>query len=407
MLVRLATVAGLQLRVSLMSIATFASSPILAMARRAAELRASGRPIIDLTLGEPDFSPPEHVIAAAHEALSKRRLGYTPANGMPELRKAICESFERDYQLSYADNQIAVACGAKQIIFNALLASVEPGDEVVIAAPYWASYPDMVRACAGEPVIVPCQSQDGFRLTPGKLRAALSHRTRWLMLNAPGNPSGLVYSAAQLRELGEVLLDYPDVLVLSDDIYAPIRFDLTAHSERFATLAAVMPQLAARTLTVGGVSKAYAMTGWRVGWAGGPQWLISRMVAVQSQNCTQTATLSQIASTAALLGPQEFLSARNAIYQQRRDAALKVLRTCPQLSIHSPDGAFYLLPILKGKHSDGDAIAHDLLENHDLAVVPGSAFGVPNALRLSFATEASVLVEGCQRLVSYIGKLSQ
>ncbi|WP_109511550.1 pyridoxal phosphate-dependent aminotransferase [Pseudomonas ovata] len=386
-----------------MSLTLPAPSPILAMARRAAELKAAGHAIIDLTLGEPDFTPPAHVLAAAHAALDNRKLGYSPANGLPELRQAIVQAFERNPGVHYDINQIAVGCGAKQIIFNAFLASIQAGDEVIIPAPYWASYPDMVRACGGVPVIVPCSLEQGFRLQPAHLQAAISERTRWLIINAPGNPSGVTYSTQDLEALGQVLLRHPQVMILSDDIYAHIHF--AADGQPVRTLLTAMPALKSRILTVDGVSKAYAMTGWRVGWGAGPQFLIDRINAVQSQNCTQTSSLSQMAAAAALNGPQQCLQERNAVYRDRRDAALAILQTAPGLVVNKPDGAFYLLPTLTGTVRDGDAAADALLHEHGVAVVPGSAFGVTEALRLSFATDKAQLVEGCRRIVDYLGKV--
>jgi aspartate aminotransferase len=378
-------------------------SPILAMTAKAAELRAQGRDIIDLTLGEPDFAPPPHVVDAVRDQIGQGKFGYTPANGIPQLRAAIRRSFLRDRGLEYADSEIAVGCGAKQVIFNAFLATVKPGDEVIIPAPYWASYPAMVKASGGVPVIAPCGAADSYLLTPAQLTAALTPRTRWLIINAPGNPSGTVYSKAQLRALADVLLDHPDVLIMSDDIYAPLRYAEPGEAlAPFETIAALEPKLKDRALTIDGVSKAYAMTGWRVGWAGGPRAIISAITAVQSQNCTQTASLSQLAAVAALDGPQDILAERNAIYQSRRDAAVAVLKTCPQIEILSPPGAFYLLPRLLGALSDGDSIAQRALEEAGVALVPGSAFGVADHLRLSFATDETTLTEGCRRLVGFL-----
>lgn len=373
-------------------------SPILLMARRAAELRADGQDVIDLTLGEPDFSAPEHVLDAARNAL-QQRLGYTPANGLPALRSAIHRRLALDRGLHYLDDQIAVGCGAKQIIFNAFTATLQVGDEVLIPAPYWASYPDMIRMCGASPMIVPTTAAQGFRLTAEQLASALerTQSPRWLVLNAPGNPSGALYCKQNLEDLARVLRDYPNLMILSDDIYADIRYT----DEPYATLAAVAPDLAERILLVDGVSKAYAMTGWRVGWGCGPSKLIAAITSVQSQNCTQTSTLSQLATIAALDGPREFLRERNEIYRQRRDAALDIFRACTLLEVNSPDGAFYLLPHVKGVKDD-QALAFDLLKA-GVATVPGSAFGVPGHLRISFATDQANLVEGCRRLVAALG----
>ncbi|WP_218645275.1 pyridoxal phosphate-dependent aminotransferase [Aquitalea sp. LB_tupeE] len=362
------------------------------MARHAAALRAEGHDVVDLTLGEPDFSPPAHVLAATQSGLGQK-LGYSPSNGIPELRRAIQTNLLTKHHLSYDDDQIAVGCGAKQVIFNAFSASLRPGDEVIIPAPYWASYPDMVKMNGGTPVIVPTALSNGFRLTPEMLLGALNERTRWVVLNAPGNPSGTLYSEDELRGLAEVLEGFPQTFVLSDDIYSHIRYT----PEAYATLAAA-PKLFERTLLIDGVSKAYAMTGWRVGWGCGPANLISAITSVQSQNCTQTSTLSQLAAIAALSGPQEFLEERAAIYRQRRDAALEVLRGSQALEVVEPEGAFYLFPKVSGVINDAKLAL--LLLEAGVATVPGSAFGMPGYLRLSFATDEALLVEGCRRLVA-------
>ena len=368
-------------------------SPILAMARRAAELRAAGRDIVDLTLGEPDFAPPGHVADAAIEA-ARRPLTYTPANGIPALRAAARRAIARDRGLDYADNEIAVGCGAKQVIFNAFMATLQPADEVIIPAPYWASYPDMVRLCGATPVVVPCPAESGFRLAPEALGAAITPKTRWLVLNAPGNPSGALYSPEQLDALATVLRRHPGVLVMSDEIYAHIRYDASA----YVSLANVAVDLRARILLVDGVSKAYAMTGWRVGWGFGAAGLIARITAIQSQNCTQTATLSQIAAVAALQGPQDSLAERCVIYRARRDAGLATLRRSEALDVPTPDGAFYFFPRLR--HGGDDVALADRLLEAGVATVPGSAFGAPCHLRLSFATDLDTLVEGCRRIVT-------
>lgn len=368
-------------------------SPILAMARRAAELRAAGRDIVDLTLGEPDFAPPAHVAEAAIAA-ARRPLGYTPANGMPALRAAARTAIFRDRGLAYSDTEIAVGCGAKQVIFNAFLATLKPGDEVIVPTPYWASYPDMVRMAGATPVLIECPAEDGFLLRSEALAAALTPRTRWVVLNAPGNPSGALYSAAALEALADVLRGAPDALIMSDEIYAHIRYD----GGTYASIAAVAPDLRERILLIDGVSKAYAMTGWRVGWGFGPARIISAITAIQTQNCTQTAALSQIGAIAALEGPQEVLAERNAIYRARRDAGLKVLSASRALKVPVPDGAFYFFPRL----ADGsdDVTAADLLLDAGVATVPGRAFGSPGHIRLSFATDEATLVEGCRRLVA-------
>ncbi len=371
-------------------------SPILAMARRAAELRAAGRDIIDLTLGEPDFAPPTHVAEAAIEA-ARRPLGYTPSNGMPALRAAARAAIARDRCLDYADNEIAVGCGAKQVIFNAFLATIKPGDEVVIPTPYWASYPDMVKICGGKGVFVQCPAEDGFRLTASALANSITATTRWVILNAPGNPSGALYGRDELERLAEVLRRHPHVLVISDEIYAHIRYT----NAPYESIAVVAPDLRSRILLVDGVSKAYAMTGWRVGWGFGPQQLIAQINVVEGQNCTQTATLSQIAAIAALEGPQHVLAERAAIYRERRDAGIKALSKNPLVEVLAPEGAFYLFPRITGD-ADDVAVADRLLDA-GVATVPGSAFGSPGHIRLSFATDTSTLIEGCRRIVAALG----
>ena len=380
------------------AIAPFKGSPILAMARRAAELRAAGHDIIDLTLGEPDFSPPSHVSDAA-VAAAHRPLGYTPSNGIPALRAAARAALARDRGLAYGDNEIAVGCGAKQVIFNAFMATLRAGDEVVIPTPYWASYPDMVRMRGAVPIIVPCSAASGFRLSPEALSNAITERTRWVIINAPGNPSGVDYSIRDLEALAQELRKHPQLMVMSDEIYAHIRY-AEAH---YASLAMVAPDLRDRILIIDGVSKAYAMTGWRVGWGFGPADLISRISVIQGHNCTQTSALSQIAAVAALEGPQTVLAERNTIYRGRRDAGLAILRECPELDIQTPAGAFYFFPQFRGR-SDDEQVADRLLEA-GVATVPGSAFGAPGHLRLSFATDVATVEQGCRLVVDALRTL--
>lgn len=372
-------------------------SPILAMARRAAELKAKGHDVVDLTLGEPDFAPPTHVADAAIDA-ARRPLRYTPSNGIPELRSAVRTSLVRDRGLSYTDQEVAVGCGAKQIIFNAFLATIQTGDEVIIPTPYWASYPEMVRMCRGKPIIVDCPAERHFRLTAADLESSITPRTSWLVLNAPGNPSGVLYGRDDLLELAGVLRRNPHVLVMSDEIYAHVRYT----PDEYLSLASVAPDLRDRILVVDGVSKAYAMTGWRVGWGCGPASLIARISAIQGQNCTQTATISQIAAVAALEGPQAVLQERAEIYRKRRAAAMAILSGSACLDVPVPDGAFYLFPRLKGNMNDIDVAESLLLAG--VATVPGSAFGAVGHLRLSFATDIRLLEDGCRRIIATLGK---
>ncbi|KUL46783.1 hypothetical protein ADL12_01795 [Streptomyces regalis] len=368
------------------------------MARRAAEYRAAGRRIIDLTLGEPDFAPPVHAVAAAQRAAA-RPMGYTPANGIPELRRAARHALERDRALSYSDAEVAVGCGAKQVIFNAFFATLRPGDEVIIPAPYRAGYPDMVRLCGAVPVIVPCSTESGFRLSPDALAAAVTDRTRWVVLNAPGNPSGATCNHDLLVALAEVLRRHPSTLILSDEIYAHIRY----RAGEYVSIAHAAPDLRERILLVDGVSKAYAMTGWRVGWGFGPPDLIHRITAVQTHNCTQTSTVSQIAAVAALRGPQDLLAERRETYRRRRDAGLAILKRSRHLDTVEPDGAFYLFPRLA---AGDDLAAADALLEAGCATVPGSAFGAPGHLRLSFATDLSTVEEGCRIIVATLEGVS-
>lgn len=372
-------------------------SPILIMAERAALIRAQGRDVIDLTLGEPDFNAPPHVLEAAHAAL-EGRLTYSPSNGIEPLRYAIRMRMKAIRNLDYSDDQVTVGCGAKQIIYNAFQATLEQGDEVIVPAPYWASYPTIIKMCGARPLMVPTTIEAGYRLTAEALDAALrvARSPKWVILNAPGNPSGSLYSSQQLSDIAEVLRRYPGVMVLSDDIYSEIRYT----DDVYQTLAAVAPDLTHRILIVDGVSKVYAMTGWRVGWGCGPTPLITAINSVQSQSCTQTSTLSQVAAVAALTGPQTLVKERNAIYRQRRDAALNVFEACEAIDVACPEGAFYLLPRFR-TIKDDQAFALTLLEV-GVATVPGSAFGMPGHLRLSFALDESVLIEGCERLVQKI-----
>ena len=375
-----------------------AASPILAMAKEAARLRSEGRDIVDLTLGEPDLPPPDHVIREARE-MAGRPLGYSPANGIPQLRDAITRTALRESGIAYGDDQVAVGCGAKQIIFNTFMASLQPGDEVIVPAPYWASYPDMVTMFGATPVIVLCGADDGFKISASALRAAITKQTRWFVLNSPSNPTGATYSVEELQDLASVLRDHPRIMVLSDEIYGHIHYG----EGSVTSLAVAAPDLRDRILVVNGVSKAYAMTGWRVGWALGATDLISRITTVQSQNCTQTSTLSQHAAVAALDGPQEFLAERLDIYNSRRAVALDILNGSPHLNVRSPEGAFYLF--FRLPYSLNDRMVANALLNSGVATVFGSAFGAPGYIRISFATDIETLREGCLRLVSGVARL--
>jgi aspartate aminotransferase len=381
-------------------------SPIAVLSQKARDLAAQGREVIDLGVGEPDFSTPAWIQAAACEAMARGETRYTPTNGSLALRQAIREKFRRENGLAYTVDQIAVSSGAKQILFNAMMATLDPGDEVIVPAPYWASYPDIVRVAGGTTVFVPCTEADGFRLQPQALAAAIGPRTKWLLLNSPNNPSGAAYDAGQLRALAQVLLQHPHVWILADDIYEHLLFD----ARRFATLAAVEPRLWDRTVTLNGVSKTYAMTGWRLGYAGAPDAMVRAMTNIQTQSTTHASSISQAAALAALTGPQDFLAEWRTSFQQRRDLMVRQLAAIPGLTCRSPEGAFYVfagcggllgLPAPGGGRLDTDsALALYLLEQAGVSTVPGSLFGTPRFLRLSTAAAPEVLQAACERIAS-------
>ena len=378
-------------------------SPTIAMTQRARALVAAGHDVISLSAGEPDFDPPEHVALAATRAVAEGRTRYTAPDGTPELKRAVAEKFRRDNGLDYATGEVTVATGGKQVIWNALQATLDPGDEVVIFAPYWASYPDMTRLAGGTPVIVPTRAADGHRPDPGALDAAIGPRTQWVVFNTPSNPTGAVMPPAMMRGLTDVLLRHPHVMVLADDIYEHIRYGVA-----FATPAAVEPALRGRTLTVNGVSKAYAMTGWRIGFAGGPEPLIAAMRTVQSQTTSCPCSVAQWAAVAALEGPQELLAERAAAFERRRDLVLAALGDCPGVSCSTPEGAFYVYPSVEGcigrtsaggaPIGDDEAFATALLKEAGVAVVQGAAFGASPAIRISTAASEPALAEAMRRL---------
>jgi aspartate aminotransferase len=379
-------------------------SPTVAVTTRAAELKAEGRDVVGLGAGEPDFDTPEPIKQAAKDALDRGETKYTPVAGTVALRQAIAAKFRRDNGLDYAVDQITVGCGGKQVLFNALIATLDPGDEVIIPAPYWVSYPDMVLMAEGEPVIVACPEAAGFKLTPDALDRAITPKTKWLILNSPSNPTGAAYTEAELKALTEVLLAHPHVWVMTDDIYEHIVYD----DFRFFTVAQVEPRLFERTLTVNGCSKAYSMTGWRVGYAGGPKALIAAINMVQSQSSTHTCSISQAAAAAALDGPQDFLKEWIAIFKERRDRVVAMLNQAPGLACPTPPGAFYVYPSCAGVigketpqgrriETDDDFVAY-LLEAEGVACVQGSAFGLSPHFRISYATATAALEEACRRI---------
>jgi aspartate aminotransferase len=379
-------------------------SPSTAAAARARELKAAGRDIADLTVGEPDFDTPEAVKAAAHAAIDRGETKYTSVNGTPALRKAIIGDFHKRLGITYGDSEICVGGGAKQILFLALMASVENGAEVIIPAPYWVSYPDMVIANDGTPVIVACPEETGFKLTAEALEAAITPRTMWLILNAPSNPTGAAYNEAELKALGDVLLRHPQVMVLSDDIYDQVWFK----DEPMKTLVAVVPELKDRVLLTNGVSKSYAMTGWRIGYGAGPAALIAAINKLQSQMSSCPSSVSQAAAAHALSGDQTFVTESVTVYKKRRDYACERLNAICGLSCMVPDGAFYLYPSCAGvigkKTADGRVIENDLdfvlylLDSVGVAALQGAAYGLSPYFRISFATSMDVLEDACNRI---------
>ena len=379
-------------------------SPTIAVTTKAAELKAQGRDVIGLGAGEPDFDTPEHIKEAAAKAMRDGKTKYTAVNGILELRQAIAAKFKRENGLDYRTDQITVGCGGKQVLYNALVATVEPGDEVIIPAPYWVSYPDMVLLCEGAPVFVDCPAEGGFKMRPRDLERAITPKTKWLILNSPSNPSGAAYTRDELKALTDVLLGHPQVWVMTDDMYEHLVYDGFA----FTTAAQVEPRLYARTLTINGFSKAYCMTGWRLGYAGGPPELIKAINTVQSQSTTHTSSISQWAGVAALNGPQGFIAEHNAVFQERRDLVVAMLNQSKGLHCAKPEGAFYVYPSCAGtigrKTPAGRAIETDedfvtyLLEAEGVAVVQGAAFGLSPHFRVSYATATAVLEEACRRI---------
>jgi aspartate aminotransferase len=379
-------------------------SPTIAVTQKARALKAAGRDVIGLGAGEPDFDTPEHVKAAAKAALDRGETKYTDVQGTVELRKAICGKFKRENDLTYTPEQITVGTGGKQVLYNALMATLDAGDEVIIPAPYWVSYPDMALLAEGTPVCVPCPAENGFRLRPEDLERAITPKTKWLILNSPSNPTGAAYSAADLKALAQVLLKHPQVWIMTDDMYEHLVYDGFA----FTTIAQVEPRLYERTLTVNGVSKAYCMTGWRIGYAGGPKDLITAMNTIQSQSTSCPSSVSQAAAVAALNGPLDFLAENNAVFKQRRDLVVSMLNQAKGLQCPNPEGAFYVYPSCKGtigkKTPNGAAITTDgdfvtyLLEAEGVAAVQGEAFGLSPHFRISYATSTEVLEDACARI---------
>lgn len=387
-------------------------SATIAVTQKARELKAQGRDVIGLGAGEPDFDTPDNVKNAAIDAIRRGETKYPPVSGIAPLREAIAKKFKRENNLDYSPAQTIVATGGKQVLFNAFMATLNPGDEVVIPSPYWVSYPEMVLLCGGTPVYAETTLADGFKLKPEALDRAISPRTKWLVLNSPSNPSGAAYTPEELQALADVLLKHPHVYVLTDDMYE----HLTYGDFRFSTIAEVEPNLYERTLTMNGVSKAYAMTGWRIGYAAGPLPLIKAMDMIQGQQTSGACTIAQWASVEALNGPQDFVARNKGIFEHRRDLVVGMLNQARGLSCPSPEGAFYVYPScsdLIGKATpSGKVIADDvgfcaeLLEQEGVAVVQGSAFGLGPNFRISYATSEAILEEACNRIQRFTASLS-
>ena len=379
-------------------------SPTLAITSRVMELKRAGVDVIGLGAGEPDFDTPDFVKEAAIQAIRDGKTKYTNVDGTPELKAAIAAKFARDNGLTFGADQISVNVGGKHTLFNAMVATIDAGDEVVIPAPYWVSYPDVVQFAGGVPVIVKAGPEVGYKLAPEALDAAITPKTKWVILNSPSNPTGAGYTVAELKALGEVLARHPHVWIFADDMYEHIVYD----GFRFATIAQVCPDLAERTLTVNGCSKAYAMTGWRIGYAGGAAWLIKAIAKLQSQSTSNPCSIAQAAATAALNGDQSFLAERNAAFQVRRDMVVEMLNAIDGVECPMPEGAFYVYPSVAGligkatpagKLIDSDdAFVTYLLDDAKVAAVQGSAFGLSPAMRISYATSDALLKEACTRI---------
>jgi aspartate aminotransferase len=380
------------------------TSPTIAMSAKARELQATGRDIIDLSAGEPDFPTPAHVITAAEEAMARGETKYTDPDGSPALKQAVCDKFKRDNNLNYVPAQITIGTGGKQVLYNALMATLNPGDEVIIPAPYWVSYPDMVLLAEGTPVIVECTQENRFILQPDDLEKAITPKTKWIILNCPSNPTGAAYGWDELKKITDVLMRHPHVWVMTDDMYEHLVYD----DFKFCTPAEVEPGLYDRTLTVNGMSKAFCMTGWRIGFAGGPKELIGAIRKIQSQSTSNPSSISQAASVAALYGPMEFLAKNNEVFQERRDLVCSMLNQAKGLNCPTPEGAFYVYPScagLIGKTTpEGKVLENDedvavyFLDTEGVAAVHGAAFGLSPHFRISYATATEVLEDACQRI---------
>ena len=380
------------------------SSPTVAITNRAMELRAEGKDVIGLSVGEPDFDTPEHIREAAKSAIDSGDTRYTNVDGTPALKEAICGKFKRENELDYEPRQVSVGTGGKQVLFNAFLATLNPGDEVVFAAPYWVSYPDMVLIGDATPVVVPTSIDNGFKMSAEELEAAITPRTKWVVINSPSNPSGGAYTCDELKALTDVIKAHPKTWVMTDDIYEHLVYD----EFEFFTPAQVEPDLYDRTLTVNGVSKAYAMTGWRIGYGAGPAELIKAMATIQSQSTTNPSSVSQAAAVTALNGPQDFLDDWRVSFRERRDLVVSMLNQAKGIKCATPEGAFYVYPsvaeTIGKKTPDGNVVDNDtafaayLLEAEGVAIVQGAAFGLEPYFRISYASSTETLTDACERI---------
>ncbi len=387
-------------------------SPTIAVTNKARELKAAGKDVIGLGAGEPDFDTPENIKEAAKRAIDAGKTKYTAVDGIPELKQAICDKFLRENGLTYTPNQVTVGTGGKQVLYNVLVATLNAGDEVIIPAPYWVSYPDMVLLAGGEPVIVECPIETNFKLTPEQLEAAITPQTKWFIFNSPSNPTGAGYTWDELKALTDVLMRHPHVWVLTDDMYEHLVYG----DFEFCTPAQVEPGLYDRTITCNGVSKAYAMTGWRIGYAAGPEQLIKAIGKVQSQSTSNPASISQWAALEALTGPQDYIAESRVAFQRRRDLVVSMLNEADGITCPTPEGAFYVYPNIAGcigktspagtKITDDEAFATALLEETGVAVVFGAAFGLSPNFRVSYATSDEVLKEACSRIQRFCASLS-
>ena len=379
-------------------------SPTIAMSIKARELKAEGKDIIELAAGEPDFPTPSHIIEAAEEAMSRGETKYTDPDGTPALKQAVCDKFKRDNNLEYVTSQVTIGTGGKQVLYNALMATLNEGDEVIITAPYWVSYPDMVLLAEGTPKIVECPLDKNFILQPEDLERAITPKTKWIILNSPSNPTGSGYTWDDMKKITDVLIRHPNIWVMTDDMYEHLVYD----NFKFCTPAEVEPELYSRTLTVNGMSKAFCMTGWRIGYAAGPENLITAIRKIQSQSTSNPSSISQAASVAALNGPMDFLAKNNEVFKQRRDLVCSMLNQASGITCPTPDGAFYVYPSCAGligkKTPDGKVLKSDedvvsyFLETEGIAAVHGAAFGLSPHFRISYATSTEALEDACQRI---------